>query len=63
MTTKLVTKVKFYADGPYDKAKALMVVQGYLQVPDREFKATYEPMASFVNVKLMISLAAQNGWL
>ena len=60
--TKLVLKVKYRADGEYDKHKARMVVQGFHQVPDRDFHATFAPMASFVNVRLVMSIAVQHGW-
>jgi hypothetical protein len=60
--TKLVLKVKYRADGTFDKNKARLVVQGFHQVQGRDFHATFAPMASFVNVRLIMSLAVQNGW-
>ena len=60
--TKLVLKVKHRADGTWDKDKARLVVQGFHQVIGKDFHATFSPMASFVNVRLVISLAVTNGW-
>jgi hypothetical protein len=60
--TKLVLKVKHRADGTLDKYKARMVVQGFHQIIGKDFHATFSPMASFVNVRLVISLAVTNGW-
>ena len=60
--TKLVLKVKHRADGTLDKYKARLVVQGFHQIIGKDFHATFSPMASFVNVRLVISLAVTNGW-
>ena len=60
--TKLVLKVKHRADGTLDKYKARLVVQGFHQVLGKDFHATFSPMASFVNVRLVISMAVTHGW-
>ena len=60
--TTLVLKVKHRADGSWEKDKARLVVQGFRQVVGRDFHATFSPMASFVNVRILLSLACTNGW-
>ena len=41
---------------------ALLIVQGFHHIIGKDFHATFSPMASFVNVRLVVSLAVTNGW-
>ena len=60
--TKLVLKMKYRADGALDKPKARLVGLGFFQKLGKDFHATFAPMGNFVNVRLLVSLACDNGW-
>ena len=60
--TKLVLKIKYRADGSYDRHKGRLVVQGFHQRLGKDYFGTFAPMANFTNVRLIISLAVYYGW-
>ena len=57
--TKLVLKVKYRADGTFDKNKARLVVQGFAQRLGQDFYSTFSPMASLTAVRMVIAIAVQ----
>lgn len=59
---KWIYKSKFNADGSLKKNKARLVVKGYAQIPGTDFSETFAPVARLDTVRLIISVAAHNGW-
>ena len=55
--SRLVLKVKYKADGSYDKHKARLVARGFLARLGVDFYSTFSPMASLTAVRIMCSLA------
>jgi hypothetical protein len=55
-------KTKLNADGSINKHKARLVVKGYSQEPSIDFTETFAPVSRLDIIKLLLALAAQNGW-
>ena len=60
--SRMVLKVKYKADGSYDKHKGRMVVLGYQERPGWEFHSTFSPMATITTVRMMLSRAVHQNW-
>ena len=58
----MVLKVKYRADGEYDKHKARLVARGFLAKVGIEFFSTFSPMASLTSVRAVISMAVEKGF-
>lgn len=59
---KLVYKVKKDSDGKVVKHKARLVAKGYVQKQGIDFEEVFAPVARMETVRLLITLAAQEGW-
>ncbi|XP_076884574.1 putative mitochondrial protein AtMg00820 [Bidens hawaiensis] len=59
---KWVFKIKRNADGTLNKYKARLVAKGYVQQPGINFDDVFAPVARIETVRLLIALAASNGW-
>jgi len=59
---KWIFKTKLNADGSINKHKARLVVKGYSQEPSIDFTETFAPVSRLDTIKLLLALAAQNGW-
>ena len=59
--SRMVLKVKYKADGSYDKHKARLVALGYQQRPGFDFFGTFSPMASLTTVRMILSYAVEHG--
>ena len=59
---KWIFKTKLNADGKINKHKARLVVKGYSQEAGIDFTNTFAPVSRHETMKLMLALAAQNGW-
>jgi hypothetical protein len=55
-------KTKLNADGKINKHKARLVVKGYSQEAGIDFTETFAPVSRHETMKLLLALAAQNGW-
>jgi len=59
---KWIFKTKLNADRSINKHKARLVVKGYSQKLGIEFTETFAPVSRLDTIKLLLALAAQNGW-
>ncbi|KAF0933208.1 hypothetical protein E2562_016153 [Oryza meyeriana var. granulata] len=59
---KWVYKVKKNAAGEVIKHKARLVAKGYVQQPGMDFDEVFGPVARIESVRLLLALAAQEGW-
>lgn len=59
---KWVYKVKKDSQGEIIKHKARLVDKGYIQKPGVDFEEVFAPVARIETVRLLIALAAQEGW-
>ena len=57
LDSRIVLKVKYRADGSFDKNKARLVARGFLARMGTDFFSTFSPMASLTAVRAMCSLA------
>jgi hypothetical protein len=59
---KWVYKVKRNEQGVIVKYKARLVAKGYVQRPGIDFDEVYAPVARLESVRLLLAVAAQEGW-
>lgn len=59
---KWVFKIKRNADGSISKYKARLVAKGYVQRYGVDFEEVFAPVARIKTVRVIIALAATNGW-
>ncbi|KAI0992526.1 hypothetical protein K3495_g15659, partial [Podosphaera aphanis] len=60
--SKWVFKVKYKADGSVERYKARLVAKGFSQQPGTDYDDTYAPVARYDSLRLLLALAAHNGW-
>ena len=60
---KWVYRTKLNSDGSVNKYKARLVVKGYAQVFGVDFSETFAPVARLETIRMLMSLAAQKGWI
>lgn len=60
---KWVYRTKFNADSSINKHKARLVVKGYAQMFGVDFSETFAPIARLDTIRMLLALAAQNGWI
>lgn len=59
---KWIYKIKRKADRTVVKYKARLVAKGYVQQQGIDFEEVFAPVARIETIRLLISLAASNGW-
>ncbi|KAJ0556958.1 putative RNA-directed DNA polymerase [Helianthus annuus] len=59
---KWVYRTKVGPDGKINRYKARLVAKGYTQEHGIDFEETFSPVARFETIRLVFSLAAQQGW-
>ena len=57
-----IFKTKTDADGTITKYKARWVIQGFLQVPGKDLKELYSPVARFDSIEAILAVAAKRAW-
>ena len=62
LSSRLVLKVKYHADGSYDKHKARLTIRGCFQVPGRDFEETFAPTGNAETNRLMDIIAVTRGY-
>jgi len=59
---KWIFKTKLNENGEIDKCKARLVAKGYAQQYVIDYAEVYAPVARLDTIRLIIALAAQEGW-
>jgi len=62
LTSKWVYRVKFRPDGSIERYKARLVIRGFQQIKDKDYKHTFSPVAKLTTVRIFIALATAKGW-
>ena len=62
LTSKWVYKTKYKADGSVERHKARLVIRGFEQVKDKDYKHTFSPVAKLTTVRVFIALATAKSW-
>ena len=57
-----IFKIKRNSDGSINKYKARLVAKGYVQQHGIDFDEVFAPVARLETIRLLISIAATNGW-
>ena len=55
--SRIVLKVKYRANGDYDRHKGRLVVKGFQAVPGVDFFSTFSPMGTLTTVRMLIAIA------
>lgn len=58
--SKWIFKIKYKADGSLDRYKALLVAQGFTQVPGLDFSHTFSAVVKSSIIRVVLSLATVN---
>ena len=61
LTSKWVYKTKFKPDGSVERHKARLVIRGFEQIKDKDYKHTFSPVAKLTTVRFLIALATAKG--
>ena len=59
--SRIVFKVKYRANGEFDKYKARLVAKGYLQRLGFDLFSTFSPMATLTTVRAVFAIAVKLG--
>jgi hypothetical protein len=60
--SRWVLRIKKNAAGEIDKYKARLVAKGFTQIYGVDYYETYAPVARLTSFRLLLAIAARNGW-
>jgi len=60
LTSKWVYKTKYKPDGSVKRHKTRLVIRGFEQVKDKDYKHTFSPVAKLITIWVFIALATAN---
>ena len=60
--SKWVLRIKKNSAGEIDKYKARLVARGFTQIYGVDYYETYAPVARLTSFRLLLAIAARNGW-
>ena len=60
--SRIVLKVKYLADGTYNKHKARLVAKGFMQRLGVDFFSVFSPMATLTTVRVLLALAVHQSF-
>ena len=61
-TCKRIYKVKFKPDGSIEMYKNKLVIRGFKQIQDKEYKHSFSPMEKLTAISIFIALATAKEW-
>ena len=61
INSRIVLKVKFKANGDYDKHKARLVAKGFMEKLGSDFFSSFSPMASLTTARSLLAIAVHLG--
>ena len=56
LDSRIVLKIKYRADGEYDRHKGRLVVKGFQAKPGVDFFSTYSPMGTLTTVRALLAI-------
>jgi hypothetical protein len=62
VTSKWIYNIKHVADGSVEKYKVIFLARGFSQVEGIDYAETFDPIARYTSIRMIISLVASMGW-
>ena len=62
LSSKWFYRTKYRADGSVERYKARLVIRGFEQIKDKDYKHTFSPVAKLTSVRVFIALATAQQW-